>query len=167
MKRTDCKRRSSLLSDAPSGTALWRSGYAADCKSVYAGSIPAGASSLYRQPLQSRHTPDRARRSGDARPRPQIHDFRVVNATPQIYGRSFANRLQPVNQFGGMCSCLLLETPTITQRLGGSFAPAFFLRISASFYDSAACWGLNRISGLLFTRLRLFRDSSVGRAGDC
>ena len=25
-------------------TALWRSGYAADCKSVYAGSIPAGAS---------------------------------------------------------------------------------------------------------------------------
>ena len=35
-----------VASDAPSGAALWRSGDAADCKSVYAGSIPAGASSF-------------------------------------------------------------------------------------------------------------------------
>ena len=42
-----------------------------------------------------------------------------------------------------------------------------FFAKSASFCQSAACGGLNRFSGLLFTRLQLFRDSSVGRAGDC
>ncbi len=31
----------------PSGSARWRSGDAADCKSVYAGSIPARASTTY------------------------------------------------------------------------------------------------------------------------
>ena len=72
----------------------------------------------------------------------------------------------------GVCVLrILLDGPSygyaITQRLGGSLSPAFFFAESASFYDFAACGGLNGYSGLLFTRLRLFRDSSVGRAGDC
>ena len=35
-----------IARDAASGLALWRSGDAAECKSVHAGSIPAGASRL-------------------------------------------------------------------------------------------------------------------------
>eukprot|EP00549_Striatella_unipunctata_P018322 CAMPEP_0118714602 /NCGR_PEP_ID=MMETSP0800-20121206/26297_1 /TAXON_ID=210618 ORGANISM="Striatella unipunctata, Strain CCMP2910" /NCGR_SAMPLE_ID=MMETSP0800 /ASSEMBLY_ACC=CAM_ASM_000638 /LENGTH=47 /DNA_ID= /DNA_START= /DNA_END= /DNA_ORIENTATION= len=40
----------SLLCTPLTSEALWRSGDAADCKSVYAGSIPAGASNLTKSP---------------------------------------------------------------------------------------------------------------------
>ena len=89
---------SSLLNDAPSGPALWRSGDAADCKSVYTGSIPVGASRL-----SNHHSnpPQPARRPRPGRPRSDFHDFEVVNTVLRIFVPAFSNRLQPVNQFEG------------------------------------------------------------------
>lgn len=46
----DCNPVMSLLCTPLTSEALWRSGDAADCKSVYAGSIPAGASNLTKSP---------------------------------------------------------------------------------------------------------------------
>ena len=73
--------RSSLLNDAPSGPALWRSGDAADCKSVYAGSIPAGASRL------SNH------HSNPPQPKPLPPDEAETSCAPCFRSRkcSFAN----------------------------------------------------------------------------
>jgi hypothetical protein len=147
-----------------SGMALWRSGDAADCKSVYAGSIPAGAS-----------------RPSSIDGIPCIHA--VFPQAPPCAGRKFrsltkkyefsASRLGRVNQFRRLLTCLLLETPTITQRLGGRhfLSPALFLCVfqlrSERIMLFSASEGLNRWSGLVIAPLRLFRDSSVGRAGDC
>src|SRR5690606_1003487 len=75
--------RSSFNADPPAG---WQSGYAADCKSAYAGSIPTPASSFRSSPASSgafsfrlfvpwarRPDGETGRRKGLKIPRPQGH----------------------------------------------------------------------------------------------
>ena len=94
----------------------WRSGDAADCKSVYTGSSPVGASTLF--PTE-----------------------KIIRSAG-----FFKTCKRLVNPDERKVTCLPLEAPTITQCLGGTACPALFLSGLDSTFDTNAGFAKDAVS---------------------